>query len=217
MGNDGERGPLLVSGLAPRDRRAILLGSLVLVPALLYVMAVRPYRAALTDLGERVEIERELLSRERDLLAAAAALPTEIQAAKIRAEGYEAGLLQAPTDVLAEAELTDFLESTAVRNRVLLEEIRGGGLARGEDPPPGLSVIRLHLKGESDLEGILTFLDEIEKASLLLRVRGLALEPQMARAGSNNQENPAQGLAPTGVVDLQIIVDGFSRISGHES
>jgi hypothetical protein len=160
---------------------------------------------------DRLAAERELLAREIDLLASAAALPGAIEAVRSRAERYEGGLLQGADRVLAETELTEFLESTAVRSRVLLEELRAGELARGEEPPPGLSVVRFHLRGESDLEGILTFLDEIEKATLFLRVRGLALEPQITRGGSNNEEETRRDPTPSGVVDFQLIIDGFSR------
>jgi len=201
----------LLERLAPRDRRALFLGALVLVPAFVYVVGVRPYRAALADMRDRLAAERELLAREVDLLSSAPALPEAIQAVRDRGERYEAGLLRSRDRVLAETELSAFLESTAVRNRVLLEELRAGELARGEEAPPGLSVVRFHLRGESDLEGILTFLDEIEKATLFLRVRGLALEPQMTRGGSNNEEQTRPDPTPSGVVDLQLIVDGFSR------
>jgi hypothetical protein len=127
-------------------------------------------------------------------------------------------MVRAASGVLAEGELTDFLEGAATRSRVLLEEIRGGELARGEDPPPGLSVVRLNLKGESDLEGILTFLDEIEKSRLFLRVRGLALEPEVSRPASNgNEDNVSTAPVPTGVVTFQLIVDGFARVEEYGS
>jgi len=101
-----------------------------------------------------------------------------------------------------------------VRSHVLLEEIRGGELARGEEPPPGLGIVRLHLRGESDLQGILNFLNEIETTQLLLRVRGLALEPEVARPeASDNEEGPREAV-PTGVVTFQLIIDGFSRSGG---
>jgi hypothetical protein len=131
---------------------------------------------------------------------------------RAQVEVHEDRLVKAESGVLAETELTDFLESAAFQNRVLLEEIRSGELGRGEEPPPGLSVVRLHLRGESDLEGILSFLDEIERSRLFLRIRGLALEPQVSRNGSNPPGRAGQDAVPTGVVELQLIVDGFARV-----
>ena len=203
-------GFLRLEGLAPRDRRAILLGLAVLLPVGLYTLGVRPYRNALEDIQDRTAAERELLARELDLLSEGSALPDRIEEARAQVAQYQGHLLQGGSEVLAEAELSDFLETSAFRNRVLLEEIRSGELGRGEEPPPGLSVLRLHLRGESDLEGVLTFLNEIERSTLLLRIRGLALEPEVRRPDSEDQEDNRQPV-PTGVVEFQLIVDGFAR------
>lgn len=195
--------------LAPRDRRALLLGLAVMVPALGYAFVVRPYRAALAEVEARVEAETDLLSRELALVASAPGLPDAIDQARQAAREVEGRLLQAPSLVLAEDELTDFLEAAAVRSRVLLEEIRSGELERGEAPPAGLEVVRLHLRGESDLQGVLEYLDAIERSRLILRIRELSLDPVEARiAGAGNEPGARQAL-PTGVLTFQMIVDGF--------
>lgn len=210
----GEEGFLLLRGLAPRDRRAIFLGLAVMLPMVIYLLGVRPYRAALASVHERVQAERELLTRELALLQSASDLPEAINDAEEAADRVEDRMLQAPSAVLAEGELTEFLEASAYRSRVLLEEIRSGELARGEEPPPGLSVIRLHLRGESDLQGVLTFLGEIERSHLLVRVRGLALEPEVARPESDEENQGSREAVPTGVVTFQLILDGYSYPEG---
>lgn len=211
------RGFLLLGGLKSRDRRAILMGLGILLPAAFYVLAWKPYRAALEEARDRVAAEQELLTRELEVLENSGTLQEDIQLARAEAEVHEEKLVRAVSGVLAEAELTDFLESSAFRSRVLLEEIRGGELGRGEEPPPGLSVVRLHLRGESDLEGVLTFLDEIEKSRLLIRIRGLALEPEVARPESDNEDGGNRTAVPTGVVEFQLIVDGFARLEEYGS
>lgn len=212
------RGFLLLNGLALRDRRAILLGLGLLLPAAVWVLGVKPYWAALESVRDRVAVEKELLARELALLETAPILPEKIRRAEAEAGVFEDRLVRAASGVLAEGELTDFLEESAFRSRVLLEEIRGGELGRGEEPPPGLSVVRLHLRGESDLEGVLTFLGEIEKSKLLLRVRGLALEPEVSRPASDDESNNNnREPVPTGVVGFQLIVDGFARVEEHGS
>jgi len=185
-----------------------------MVPALGYALAVRPYRGALADLQDRIAAEREILSRELALLESAPDLPEAIREAEAAALGAEARMLQAPSALLAEDELTDFLEASAVESRVLLEEIRSGELERGEEPPEGLSIVRLHVRGESDLQGVLGFLDRIEKSRLLLRVRGLALEPEVARPGPGEGNQGSRAAVPTGVLTFQVIVDGFTRPEG---
>lgn len=213
MNLGGYRGFLPWRSLNPRDRRAILLGLVAVIPALAYVLVVRPYRSALADVRDRAAAEQELLERELALLASAPGIPEAIRKAEEAAVRAEDRMLRAPGPVLAEEELTDFLEDSAFRSRVLLEEIRGGELARGEEPPPGLGIVRLHLRGESDLQGILSFLNEIETTRLLLRVRGLALDPEVARPESPEEEGPREAV-PTGVVTFQLIIDGYSRPEG---
>jgi hypothetical protein len=210
-----DRGFLLLGGLAPRDRRAILIGLAILLPAAVYVLGVKPYRAALAEIRDLVSAEQELLKRELELLASAGTLPLEMEAAREAADQVAERLVRATSQVLAEGVFSGLLESAAVRNRVLLEEIRGGELPRGEEPPPGISVIRLHLRGESDLEGVLTFLDEVEKNQFLIRVRGLALEPEVARPDSGDDEDAPGDPIPTGVIEFQMIVDGFARIEEY--
>jgi len=200
--------------MSSRDRRAVFLGLAVLLPALVYAFGIRPYLAALTDVREQTFQAQGLLARELELLERADELPETARLAREVASGVEGRMLQARSLVLAEAELTDFLEAAAYHSRVLLEEIRGGELARGEEPPSGLSLVRLHLRGESDLEGVLTFLDQLEKSDLLLRVRGLALEPEVSRPGSDEEDQGSRDPVPTGVVGFQMIVDGFAQGEG---
>jgi len=185
-----------------------------MVPTLGYALAVRPYRAALADLQDRIAAEREILGRELALLESASHLPEAIREAEEAAVRAEARMLQAPSALLAEDEFTDFLEGSAAQSRVLLEEIRSGEMERGEEPPEGLSVVRLHVRGESDLQGVLGFLDRIEKSPLLLRVRGLALEPEVARPGPGEGNQGSRAAVPTGVLTFQVIVDGFVRPEG---
>jgi len=183
-----------------------------------YFLGVKPYRTALADVRDRVVAEQELLARELALLATGPVLPEELERVETEAAVFEDRMLRATSGVLAEGELTDFLEESASRSRVLLEEIRGGELGRGEEPPPGLSVVRLHLSGESDLQGVLTFLDEIERSRLLLRVRGVALEPDVSRPESEDgEETGNRDAVPTGVVGFQLIVDGFARLEEQGS
>ena len=200
--------------MSSKDRRAVLLGLVVMLPALAYVFAVRPYRTALADVREQAFQEQELLARELDLLERADELPQATRRAREQARGVESRMLRARSLLLAEGELTDFLEAAASHSNVLLEEIRGGELARGEEPPQGLSMVRLHLRGESDLEGVLTFLDQLEKSDLLLRIRGLALEPEVSRPDSEEEGQGSRDPVPTGVVGFQMIVDGFAQGEG---
>jgi hypothetical protein len=203
---------LLLRMLPHRDRRAILLGLAVLLPVLLYVAAVRPYRAALADVRDRIAAEQALLEREETLVAHAGTLPPTVAALQERAAGAERRLVSAANVPLAEAEITGFLEELAQLSRVLLQELRGvesrrGGARASRDQAENvgaLRAIRLSVRGESDLEGVLTFLSRLENSPLLLRIAELSIEPQFegtARTGDRR---------PSGVVTFALTVEAFA-------
>jgi hypothetical protein len=191
--------------LSQRDRRAVLIGLAVLLPAVLHVTAVRPYRASLADVRDRAAAERALLQREEALAAQAETLPSGLTVVQDRADRASRRLVRAANVPLAEAEVTGFLEELAQLSRVLLQDMRGIEPRRGEQPTvAGLRPIRLSVRGESDFEGVLTFLQRLESSPLLLRVAELSIEPQYegsARGGDRRA---------TGVVTFAVIVEAFS-------
>jgi hypothetical protein len=193
--------------LSERDRRALRIGLALLAPALLWAAAVRPYHAALVDARERLAAEQALLDREEALVARAAELPVAIERATRAAARAEARLIHASNVLLAEAQLTSYVETVATLSRVLLQEMRG--LEVREEAPGGVRPIRLAIRGESDLEGVLTFLERIEQSPLLVRVAGLSVEPELERPsrGRRDAGGPPQ---PTGVVRFNLIVQAYA-------
>ena len=197
---------LTLRDMNPRDRRAVLLGLAVLVPALLFVAVVRPYRAALSDMRDRTASELALLEREEALLATAPTLPGNVQEREERARRASQRLVQAANVPLAEAEVTSMLETIASLSRVLLQEMRGVEPQRSRagdaDSTSTLKRLRLSLRGESDLEGVLTFLQRIENNPLLLRIVELSIEPMY--------EGDPDSRAATGVVEFSVIVEAYA-------
>ena len=212
MSRRGIPGLRALDRLAPGDRRAVLLGLGVMVSAVVIIFGMRPSYRALTDARERLAVERGVLARELQLLESAAVLPKHIEEALRKTAAVDLRLLEAPSRILAEGQLTDLLESSAVLSRVLLREIESIAPARGTEPPPGTEALRLSVSGESDLEGVLTFLDALESGLLLIRVTGLALEPVLARPETNgdSQSEPI----PTGVVEFQLIIESYLKTDG---
>ena len=196
---------LLMRNMAARDRRAVLLGLAVLLPALLWIVALRPYRAALLDLRERTASERALLEREEALLARAGVMPGAAAASAERAERAALRLVRAPNVPLAEAELTAFLEEIATLSRVLLQEMRSVQPRRGRDEPVAGTVrpLRLSVRGESDLEGVLTFLQRIEHNPMLLAITELSIEPQYEGSARNGDRTA------TGIVQFTFVVEAW--------
>ena len=212
MSESGIPGLRALDRLAPGDRRAILLGLGVMVSAVVILFGVRPIYGDLTDARERLAAERGVLAREIQLLESAAVLPKHIEEALRKTAAVDLRLLEAPSRILAEGQLTDLLESSAVLSRVLLREIESIAPARGTEPPPGTETLRLSVSGESDLEGVLTFLDTMESGLLLVRVTGLALEPVLARPETDG-DSQAEPI-PTGVVEFQLIIESYLKTDG---
>jgi hypothetical protein len=205
--------------LSHRDRRAVLLGIAVLAPALLYIVVVRPYFSALEQVRERVGAERALLAREEALLAAAPTLPREIEALGGALQRAELRLVRAATGPAAEAEVASYLENIAGLSRVLLQEMRAVELVRGVVESSAFPPVRLAVRGESDLEGVLTLLHRIESSPLLLRVASLSIEPVLERArvsqdrDEDEQRRPtgaATTRVPTGVIRFAVVVEAFA-------
>ena len=189
----------------PRDRRAVLLGIAVLAPALLFVAVVRPYRAALTDIRDRTASEMALLQREEALLGMAGSLPDNVHDMEDRARRTTNRLVRAANVPLAEAEITSMLESIAALSRVLLQEMGGVDIPRSRsavDSTSSIRALRLSVRGESDLEGVLTFLQRIESNPLLLRIVELTIEP--------NYEGDRDERVATGVVQFTIVVEAYA-------
>lgn len=207
-----------LGGIAERDRRAILIGLAIIAPAVLYVAAVRPYRAALSDVRTQTEAQRGLLQRELGLLANATTMPAALNEARTQVFRAEARLVRANNQPLAEAQLTRYVEEQAAASRVLLQELRSVQLTRRDQVPNGLRLIRVALTGESDLEGVVRFLNRLESGTLLISIKQLTLERNEPRETSSRSQNSraraARPLNPEGVMQFSAVIDAFASATG---
>lgn len=203
-----------VDRLSDRDRRALLMGAIVTVPVLLWVGAVRPYRSALSEVRERITAERSLLAREQALIANADEMPDLLRAAAAGTERALRRLVDAQGAAAAEAEVTDYLEASASKSRVLLEEIRAVAPGRHESIPEGLQPIRLAVSGESDLNGVAGLLRRIEEGTMLLQVSELTIEPTAERstAADSRRNNTVARSTPTGYIGFTMIVEAWTPL-----
>ena len=193
--------------LSDRDRRALLVGAMLLGPALLWIAVVRPYRNTLADLQDRLVSERALLDREKAVLQEAGTFPARMDEARTALNQWDARFVRSANPALAEAEVTAVLEDVARDNRVLLQEARSMPLPPGTTAPDGLLPLRLSVRGESDFEGVLRFLNGMEQHALLLRVVGLSVEPA-PQTGGGGGRGGGQGTQP-GAMSFVVIVEAF--------
>lgn len=201
----GARARLGLDRLSHRDRRALLLGATVVVPALLWAAVVEPYTAALREARAAYEAEYALWERETALLAAAGELPARLDSATAAASAARSRLVRAANEALAEEEVIRYLTLVATTNRVLLQEARGTDVAVDDGAAGGLRPVRLAVRGESDLRGVMTFLRSVEQSPMLLRVAGLTVSPASARS-SREERN--------GVLEFGVLIEAYSPAGG---
>lgn len=156
--------------LSARDRRALWLGALLVLPALGVVFAVRPYLAALDSTRDQLAAERGALARERAAVAAAARNPEYQLVADSLMRAAIPTLFSGRDDVIATAELVSYLGAVANENDVWLQNATTRPSTTTES---GVRALHVALRAESDLAGLLRFLRALEQGDRLLRVERL--------------------------------------------
>ena len=180
--------------LRSRDRRAITVGALVLVPALGFSLVARPYARARADLERRLDEQRALLGRELALVDAAGRLPTAMDAAARELARRRARLLPGRDGLSATAALVDVVGDEARRHSVLLEAIES---RQPEATGSGLLAVAIEVRGRGDLEGLLGWLRALESGARLLRVDGLTVGRTDAGAEAHAHDTETLLLAAT--------------------
>jgi hypothetical protein len=176
------------SEMSPRDRRALILGAAVLAPAFLVIWGVRPYLAALSDTRQRLAVEREALARERAAVSAARRNPNLQHVADSATRAAAPRLFAGRDDVMASAELASYLGDVARRHHVWLQDAstRAATTAEGD-----VRTLHVDIRAESDLRGILEFLQGLESGGKLVRVDRLDISRQPSRSDENGAETLA--------------------------
>lgn len=168
------------SGMSPRDRRALALGGALVVPALCFALVVRPLAGGVGEVRERVREQRELLARERGLVAQAGEYPARLRRAEsaLRAEGPR--LFRGIDGLAAASALEEYVSDAAERSRV---SVRQSESRDGEAVGEGITALQVDMQGEGDLRGILSLLRTLDSGARLVRVEQLAIE---ARGATEN-------------------------------
>ena len=169
--------------LSSRDRRALRLGVVLAGPALVYVLAAKPYFASVQTAKSTLASQRDLLDRERALVAGARLLPK--QAVSVRAAAAQA-LERLYTD-------PDPITATAALGRDVTQAFEDAGIAlqhtEAREPvkrPDGLRELTIDLRAEGDFEGILYMLSLLESSDHLLRVSRVGIERRIAQGADQD-------------------------------
>lgn len=155
------------STMKKRDRRAVILGTIVLLPGLLWIWAVLPYRAALSDVRDQLATERATLARELAAIETARLNPRLQHIADSAMRAMRPRLFEGRDNDMASAELVSYLGNVAHRTRLWLKDAT---TRPATQTPDGVRTLRVEIRGESDLLGTLMFLQALERGDKLVRV-----------------------------------------------
>jgi hypothetical protein len=159
--------------LNPRDRRAVLVGGALLVPALFFTLVGSPYLDALTERRARLFADRELLARELALVADARHYLRALSTVEDSLRSGAPRLFPGPDEISAAAALEAYVGEAAGRSRVLLRQSQSRSAGPGAD---GLLTLEADIRGTGDLRGVLAFLHALETGAKLVHVDQLSID-----------------------------------------
>ena len=187
--------------IGARDRRTIVLGGIILVPFLLWAGVIRPYRTALAEAREELASERSFLADEQALLAASERYPLAYRAADSALLRTTPRLFSEADDILATSQLASYIASNALSAHALLQEAVPQPTRR---LPEGIRMLEVEIRAESDLEGLLRFLDALERGPKMLVVDNVSV--------SREERTQDRGRPPMPVLTLSATIRGFALV-----
>lgn len=158
--------------LTPSERRTVTIGGSILLASALFVWGVRPFVDSLSAAKERLRIERETLARERAAVAQARTNPMLQQRADSAMALTTPRLFSGRDDVMASADLVAYLGDISRKARVLLQD---AATRPSSVTASGVRTLRVDIRAESDLQGILTLLQTLEWGDKLIKVERIDL------------------------------------------
>jgi hypothetical protein len=177
----------------------LLAGAAVLFVAAAWRLAIQPYVSALIAVRRGIEVEARSLAADEATVEAARGVGRSLRAEQDSLARLSAGFLAGPDAGLAAAALSQLVQDQAEASRVHLARVSPGA---SKPAGPGLLSVSADLDGESDLEGIVTFLAMLRSDSTFLRIPSLEVT------------NPASGRRRSGAampLTLKLTVRGYLR------
>lgn len=176
------------SSMNTRDRRALMLGLAILGPALGFIWGVKPLLASFSRTRDQIFEQRQLLAQEKAAVGAAQRNPGLKRVADSAMQAMQPRLFEGKDDVMASAELVSHINEVAQRSDLLLQS----AATRPAEIVNGIRSLRVEVRGESDLRGILTFLQSLESGEKLLRVDRIDIS-------RSNAASDVEGVEPLSV------------------
>ncbi len=187
--------------MSVRDRRAMMLGVGILLPAFIFIWGVRPYLAALDDARQALSAETDALGREQAAVASARENPRLRLVADSAMQAIQPKLFAGRDDVMASALLASYIGDLAAHSRVWLQDANTRPATTGKD---GVRSLQVEIRGQSDLRGTLRFLQALERGAKLVRIDKL----DVSRAAGSTDD-------PMETLTITATISGFALESGE--
>lgn len=188
--------------ITARDKRILRLAAYVLIPSLGFMYGVNPYLASMESMRDQVVTEHEALARERVLIATHLQNPDGQRESDAAVQKATPLLFTGRDDIIASAELATYVTQIAQKARVNL-------LQAGTRPTvvsaTGVRMLRIEIRGESDLQGILTLLTMLETGNKLVRFEKLDISRS---PGRRTADEGFETLTMAATVSAFAIADG---------
>lgn len=168
------------SRLAPKDRRAVLVGASILAPVLAFTLVGKPYLHERAALAEQIHEQEELLRRELALVQSVSRLSGDLTDANRVLADARPRLFPARDPLGATAALVSTASEFGRRHGLLVEAVEG---RPAESLSDGFMSVQVEIRGRGDLEGLVRWLNALETGPKLLRVEQLTV----VRVGSEAQ------------------------------
>lgn len=184
--------------LADRDKRALRLGVMLAAPILILQFAVRPYVAVLSQRTDDLATQRGLLARELQVLQERGDYEAHNGQALRLLTDTEKQLFLSPDEVSTSAALTRHVTEHARRATVQLHQMQTLPVVSLSEE---IVAVEVEIRGESDFEGVLTFLQGLELGDKLITIPVIRVGSVTSGASDANE--------PT-VIGFTATVRGYS-------
>ena len=185
----------MMAALAPRDRRAVVVGGAIAAAVLGWTGLVRPYRDAVEQTATMLQRERALLEREEGIVLARDDYPRIERSARVQLADAASRFWMVADAGIAHASLASYLQQWADSNRVLVTQVEAVA------PVPlaaGIVGIPLRVHGETDVQGLVDYLAFLTAGPKLVRLDQLEMVATAVSDRSTTSGPPAMPVARTG-------------------
>jgi hypothetical protein len=163
------------------------------VPILILQFAVKPYVELLSRRSDDLATQQGLLSRELQVLRERGDYERHhVQALRLLTETEEQ-LFLSPDEVSASAALTHYVTEHARRAVVQLHQMQTLPVVSLSEE---IVAVEVEIRGESDFEGVLTFLHGLEFGDKLVTIPVVRIE-SVTKGGTDDQEPTVLGFTAT--------------------